>query len=125
MDLLGILRDGEWFEGGRVMRLIIGDPREDAERLRATSPIENVGAIRVPALIAHGVDDERVHVRQSEKMAKALQKAGKEVEVMIFPDEIHGFKEERNRIEFYTKLIAFFEKSLAPRPAPGAAAQGT
>jgi dipeptidyl aminopeptidase/acylaminoacyl peptidase len=122
MDLLGILRDGEWFEGGRMMRLIIGDPREDAERLRATSPIENAGAIRVPVLIAHGVDDERVHVRQSEKMAKALQKAGREVEVLIFPDEIHGFKEERNRIEFYTKLSAFFEKNLAPRPAPGAAA---
>ena len=47
-------------------------------------------------------------------MAKALQKAGKEVELMIFADEIHGFKEERNRIEFYSRLIAFFEKNLAP-----------
>jgi dipeptidyl aminopeptidase/acylaminoacyl peptidase len=46
-------------------------------------------------------------------MAKALQKANKPVELYIFPSEIHGFKEESNRILFYTSLIGFFDKHLS------------
>jgi dipeptidyl aminopeptidase/acylaminoacyl peptidase len=115
MDLPGMLRDDEWYSNGRLIRELVGDPAEDRERLRETSPIENIARIRVPVMLAHGEDDGTVHVHQTQKMAKAMQAAGKDVELMIFPDEIHGFKEERNRIEFYTHLIAFFERNLAPR----------
>jgi dipeptidyl aminopeptidase/acylaminoacyl peptidase len=114
MDLPGMLRDDEWYADGRLMRELVGDPDDDRERLRETSPIENVARIRVPVLLAHGEDDGTVHVHQTQKMAKALQAVGKDVELMIFPDEIHGFKEERNRIEFYTRLVAFFQRNLAP-----------
>ena len=121
MDLVGMLRDDDWYMDGRMIRELIGDPKADRDRLRETSPIENVARIRVPVLLAHGEDDGIVHVHQTQKMAKALAAAGKDVELMIFPDEIHGFKEERNRIEFYTRLVAFFERNLAPRTAPPAA----
>jgi dipeptidyl aminopeptidase/acylaminoacyl peptidase len=48
-------------------------------------------------------------------MAKALSDAGKDVTYLEFPDEIHGFVLEANRIRWYEALIAFFEKNLAPR----------
>ena len=53
-----------------------------------------------------------------------LLKAHKDVELMVFPDETHEFKEERNRIEFYTRLVAFFERNLAARSAAVGASDG-
>ena len=43
---------------------------------------------------------------------------------MISPDETHEFKEERNRIEFYTRLAAFFERNLAVRTQASSSAAG-
>ena len=54
-------------------------------------------------------------------MAKALRKRDKPVELYIYEDEIHGFQDPRNRINFYSKLAAFFELHLAPRPAAASA----
>jgi dipeptidyl aminopeptidase/acylaminoacyl peptidase len=62
-----------------------------------------------------------VHVRQSRRMADALREAGKSFEYLEFPDEIHGFVLESNRIRWYEALIAFFEENLAKRDAPAAA----
>ena len=90
----------------------IGD---DRTRLKATSPLENVDAIRAPVFLAHGQDDAQVHIRHSSKMASALSRADKPVEYMEFENEVHGFLLEQNRIAFYDKLASFFEQHLADR----------
>ena len=115
MNLTAMLREEDAYVGGRMVRRWIGDPFKDARRLMATSPLENVARIKVPVLLAHGEDDPYVNVRQTKYMGRMLLKADKEVELMVFPDETHEFKEERNRIEFYTRLVAFFERNLAVR----------
>ena len=74
-----------------------------------------MSAVRIPILLGHGADDPTVHARQSQRMAAALRKAGKDVEYLEFPNEIHGFALEANAIRWYETLIAFFEKNLAPR----------
>jgi dipeptidyl aminopeptidase/acylaminoacyl peptidase len=57
-------------------------------------------------------------------MAEALRIAGKDATYLEFPNEIHGFELESNRVRWYAALIAFFEKNLAPREnAQGAAAE--
>lgn len=66
-------------------------------------------------LLGHGEDDQRVHVRQSRRMAAALRDAGKQVEYLEFPKEVHGFLLEANRIRWYRQVAAFFEEHLAPR----------
>ena len=115
-DIEALLDDDQWYEWGYDWHeTMVGGERGDKERLRASSPLRNVAAIQAPVLLGHGVDDQRVHVRQSQRMASALKKAGKEHEYLEFPDEIHGFVLESNRIRWYEALIAFFEKNLAPR----------
>ena len=54
--------------------------------------------------------------------ACALEKAGKEVESLVYEGEIHGFMDDRNRIDFYTRLADFFERHLM---GDAAAAGGT
>jgi dipeptidyl aminopeptidase/acylaminoacyl peptidase len=90
----------------------IGD---DPEMLRERSPVNRAAEMRAPVLIGHGEIDDRVHVLHSQRMAKALRDARKDVTYLEFPSEIHGFELESNRIRWYEALIAFFEKNLAPR----------
>jgi dipeptidyl aminopeptidase/acylaminoacyl peptidase len=115
-DIELLLKDDQWYQWGYDWHeTMVGGEKGDAERLRANSPLRNVARVRVPVLLGHGVDDARVHVHQSQRMAKALREAGKDVTYLEFPDEIHGFALEANRIRWYEALIAFFEKNLAPR----------
>lgn len=115
-DIEFLISDDKWYDWGYEWHeTMVGGERGDTQRLRAASPLRHAANVRVPVLLGHGVDDQRVHVRQSRRMADALRDAGKDVTYLEFPDEIHGFLLEANRIRWYEALIAFFEKHLAPR----------
>jgi acetyl esterase/lipase len=120
-DIEDMLSDDRWY-GNRdeFHRRLIGGERGDSERLRESSPLRRAAEIEVPVLLGHGVDDQRVHVRQSQDMAAALKAAGADYEYMEFPDEVHGFALEANRIRWYTRVADFLEANLAPRAAAGA-----
>jgi dipeptidyl aminopeptidase/acylaminoacyl peptidase len=96
---------------------VTGDASDDREQLAATSPARHVDRIRAPVLIAHGTEDPSVHVDQAHLMIDALEAAGKPVEAHLYRDEVHGFMDERNAIDFYTKLADFFERHLMAQPA--------
>jgi len=56
-------------------------------------------------------------------MIDALESSGHEVESVLYADEVHGFIDERNAIDFYTKLASFFERHLlGPRPQTASSA---
>ena len=113
--------DARYYSRVEEMEALVGDRWSDRERLARTSPAENASAIRVPVLIAHGTEDPTVHVAHAEAMAGALEGAGKEVEVLLYQGEVHGFQDERNRIDFYDELGRFFERHLMGDAAPPAA----
>jgi len=123
-DIELTLSEESWY-GARdeLTETFVGGERGDKERLRASSPLRHAERVQIPILLGHGTDDPTVHVRQSQRMAKALRDAGKDVSYLEFPDEIHGFVLESNRIRWYEALIAFFEKNLAPREAAITAAK--
>ncbi|MEM7412437.1 MAG: S9 family peptidase [Myxococcota bacterium] len=99
------------------MEQLVGHRRRDRDALEAISPVRNAHRIRAPVLLAHGTKDPRVHVRHAHKLASALERNEADVEVLLYEGEVHGFLDERNEIDFYTRLAAFFERHLAPRPA--------
>jgi dipeptidyl aminopeptidase/acylaminoacyl peptidase len=86
------------------------------KQLIAASAISFVDRVRIPILLGHGNDDSNVHVNQSKKMARALRKAGKEVELAIYDDEIHGHQVSGTASNFYARLEEYFAKTLAPAP---------
>lgn len=51
-------------------------------------------------------------MNEATDLNRALQRAGKQVELLIVPNEGHGFFQEKNRLEFYKRLDAFFAKYL-------------
>ena len=93
----------------------IGHPEEDAEFLKARSPLFKVDQIEIPLLIAQGANDPRVNQAESEQIVEALKEKGIDYEYMLFPDEGHGFAKPENRIKFYAAAEKFLAKHLGGR----------
>ena len=86
----------------------IGSPDDPA--LVARSPINAVAAIGIPVLIAYG--DGAVPNSQSERMAAALQKAGKPVSVVKFPDGESWGSSTGARLQLLKALDSFLREHL-------------
>lgn len=82
------------------------------DNLEAISPTRLAGSIRVPVFLAAGGEDERAPIEHSRKMEQALKSAGVPVETLYYDTEGHGFYTEEHNREFYTRLLAFFDKHI-------------
>lgn len=71
----------------------IADRTEQLQRLKTLSPVNRVGRGFPPTLLFHGAKDTHVPVQQSESMARALKAAGVDVELVIKPNEGHGWSD--------------------------------
>jgi dipeptidyl aminopeptidase/acylaminoacyl peptidase len=89
----------------------IDDP-EDREFFLALSPITRVDRVRDPLLAAHGANDPRDPVTESDNFVRAVREQGGEVEYLRFPDEGHGVRKLQNRVTLYRQVAAFLERHL-------------
>ena len=71
--------------------------------------MENIVA---PVQMIAGAHDPRCPAEETEQAAEALKEMGVPHEVMIFPDEGHGFRKTENKIRAYQARSAFLEKYL-------------
>lgn len=90
--------------------------RASPDKLIATSPAQQVAAIRAPILLIHGDKDTSVLPEQSQKMANALRAAGKPHELVILKDENHRLSQAVTRTQTLEAIGTFLEKHL---PAGG------
>ncbi len=101
-----------WEPLRQMLYEMVGDPEKDSIALAAVSPVFHADKIKCPLLIAQGANDPRVNVAESDQMVKALQERGISVEYLMKEDEGHGFYNQENQMEFYTRMEQFFEKHL-------------
>lgn len=87
----------------------------DKEYLRNHSPVNFVERIRVPLFNAYGFNDPRVDIRHWNKLEAKLKQYKKTYEILIEDNEGHGFRNEANRIAYFKRLEAFFDKNLSVR----------
>jgi dipeptidyl aminopeptidase/acylaminoacyl peptidase len=102
----------EQSDRARWARNWVGDWMGDRRTLAARSPKNLADRIKAPVFLAAGGKDERAPVAHTERMEKALKKAGVPVESLYYPNEGHGFYTEPHRREYYTRLLAFLSKHL-------------
>jgi dipeptidyl aminopeptidase/acylaminoacyl peptidase len=98
----------------RALREAEYGPLSDPEFLESISPINRLDEIRVPMLIAHGLNDPRVPVGEAMQLAVGLQRRGYDPELLFFPDEGHGFAKLENRLLFYERMAKFLEREIGP-----------
>lgn len=84
----------------------------DRNRIEETSPVNFVGNIRAPLLMAYGKNDPRVRVTHAYDIERALKRADKPYTLLIEEDEGHGFSDESKRIAFYTEVDSFLKRHV-------------
>jgi dipeptidyl aminopeptidase/acylaminoacyl peptidase len=94
------------------------DPQAHLEAARIafqSSPMADVKSWRSPVLLIHGDDDRNVPFSESVDLAEALRKQGVEVELLVFPDEIHDLDVQAHWIEAYRAAEDFLTRKLKNR----------
>ena len=76
----------------------------------AVSPRFHAADFSVPILIAHGVEDKRVPVKQSRWLADELKKAGKTYLYLEQPLGDHHFSRAEDRLQFLKAMKTFLDK---------------
>jgi len=89
-----------------------GSLEHDVDFLLHASPMTHIDAIRAPLFIQHGRNDPRVPVSESEHIYDVLQQKGIPCELLVFEDEGHTVEKLENRIEAFTRMVAFLERVL-------------
>lgn len=90
----------------------IGRPGRDDTYLDRISPMKHADQIHVPVLIAHGTEDNIVDVAQSKRLAKELKRRGIPYETFYRKVEGHGFRDYKDRVDFYHRVEAFLAANL-------------
>jgi dipeptidyl aminopeptidase/acylaminoacyl peptidase len=90
----------------------------EAEALRKVSPLFAADRIAMPLLIGQGANDPRVKQAESEQIVAAMEKAGKPVTYVLYPDEGHGLARAENRTDFFARAELFLAKVLSGRAEP-------
>ncbi len=63
-------------------------------------------------LLVHGTSDDNVHFQNSIQMIDALIKAGKQFNLMIYPNKTHGIAGHDARVHLFTMIEEHFEREL-------------
>ena len=80
--------------------------------LERISPIHRLDRIRVPLLMAQGLDDPRVPPGESEMIHSGLRGLGRPVHYIRVPHEGHGFARRENRHDVFGAVAAFLDRHL-------------
>lgn len=107
-------------------RIEYGDIREPKWQKFYTeiSPINTAAQIRVPMLIAHGANDPRDPVAESDSIVRKIRENEGQVKYLRFPDEGHGMRKRKNRAAFSQELVQFLDKHLKVKDrSPGDVAE--
>jgi dipeptidyl aminopeptidase/acylaminoacyl peptidase len=92
--------------------MTLGDPIEDAKRLRETSPVFLVDRIRAPLLVIHGQLDDRVSIEHYHRLTTALDEAGRTYETLVKERSGTGLHAQADQVELYSRVERFLEKQL-------------
>lgn len=95
----------------------------DAAAIERQSPLAHAGQVRTPALVMHSELDFRCPLEQAQQYYAALQRAGVETELLIFPGENHELSrsgQPRHRRQRFDAIIDWWDTHLGGRPAESA-----
>ena len=110
-DLTAMAEETHRFEA-RYLDSLVGDWPEQRAIYEQRSPLLHADQIRCPVLFFQGKQDKVVPPEQTERMAAALRANGVPVEVRLFENEGHGFRNQASQIDVLEETEAFFRLSM-------------
>ena len=89
--------------------------KEEARLAFESSPMSSLSGWRAPVLLVHGDDDRNVPFSETADVAAALRRQGVEVELLVFPDEVHGFLLQSSWRQAFERAASFFDRRMPAR----------
>jgi dipeptidyl-peptidase 4 len=87
-------------------------PQDNPEGYGQSSTLRYVDGLRGRLFLVHGMIDENVHFRHTARVMQALIDAGKPFETLLYPNERHLPRSERDRADMERRLLEFFQRTL-------------
>ncbi|WP_269612001.1 alpha/beta hydrolase family protein [Prochlorococcus marinus] len=110
-DLIAMAKSTHRFEEF-YLDYLIGNIGTDYEKYLKRSPIEHVNSINMPLILFHGLKDKVIPSDQSIAIKDELLKRGIPVQINLFENEGHGFKDGNIKVDVLKKIEAFFRQHL-------------
>jgi dipeptidyl aminopeptidase/acylaminoacyl peptidase len=117
VDVAGSVDYRMWHEdpGGAWVTSRMGTPETRPEVFDRAAVVERIARIERPLLILHGTADANVPFIESVRLVDELLKQRKEVELMIYPGELHYFRREHVLRDAWRRVERFFDAQLKGR----------
>ena len=110
-DLEQLLVDDHKFESRYTLGLV-GPHPQAREVYLERSPVHHVADLHGELLLLQGADDLVVQANQAELMAEAMRAVGKDVELVIYEGEGHGFRQASTIIDSLERELAFYQRLI-------------
>jgi dipeptidyl aminopeptidase/acylaminoacyl peptidase len=79
-----------------------------------SSPVAYISTWKSPVLLIQGDDDHNVRFSQTVDLTRRLDAAGVKYELLVLPDDIHGFLLHSNWMKADSATAAYLQKMLTP-----------
>lgn len=89
-------------------------PAENAAGYRAGAPLEYADQLEAPLLIIHGTGDDNVHSQNTIQMIDALEQAGKQFDMRLYPNKRHAIAGGPTRLNLFEYISRFIFRHLGP-----------
>ncbi len=110
----GIAELGHWETGQARMEVPYWEDPDAHER---NSPIHGVHDMTTPLLMAHGSQDGVVEFFQATEFYNFARRADREMVLLVYEGEDHGFTQEGNQIDYHRRILEWFGHYLKGEPA--------
>ena len=90
----------------------LGLPQDNIEVYINSSAKTYAHLLKGDLLLVHGTEDDNVHYQHTMQMVKKLQDAGKQFELMLYPDKNHSISGETIQKHLYEMITNFFFRTL-------------
>jgi dipeptidyl-peptidase-4 len=87
-------------------------PQLNPEGYRSSSVVEAAGNLHGQLMLIHGEIDDNVHMTNTLQLAYALQKAGKQFELMVYPKSRHGITDPQQVHHQFQMMTDFWIRNL-------------
>jgi dipeptidyl aminopeptidase/acylaminoacyl peptidase len=90
-------------------------PQNNPEGYERTSVVKAAQDLHGQLLLVHGAIDDNVHIENTYKLINALQDAGKQFQLMIYPKSRHGvggIHYERLTVDFIRSVLQLPDRGV-------------
>lgn len=91
----------------------MGTPSSNEKGYKTSSVMEHVQNMTGDLLLVHGLIDENVHFRHTARLINSLIAAQKPYQLLLFPNERHSPRSQKDREYMEERMFAFIQKSLS------------